>query len=354
MSSAVISKYDQRREETYDERTTSKTFNLKILNNLLKRILIAESLVHLPAALYPSLVIVDMCGGKAGDLRKWIHTKRKLRYFIIDASPVELQRAERRFNELTNEEKECFESINFICGDAFSIASLENTIIKDIAKSADVISCQFAVHYAYETEIKSLQFWSVVDWLSHEGTVLALSHPMRQRIVEWCRAFSRKRKSINEDENSVCEISFVDPQLESLIAQSESIDSALLSVPQFGTCYRFSLDDALYQVPEFLLPCTRIVHQQAKQLANMKCESNFSVDNLKSLHSAEQTVAEVKNQKISQQEYIVACLYQYSLYRRLAEPIAPVEPEKKKKTKQEKVSVEPRKSSRVRPVQAKK
>ncbi len=314
MSETVISQYDKRKEQSWQERTNSETFSLKLVNNLMKRVLISESMNKFPPLLFPSIIVVDLCGGKAGDLRKWIHSRRKIQYYLIDASQTEVERAERRFKEMTAEEQSFFEVAKFICADGFSSVAIANAA-PELANKTNIISCQFAVHYAYESEPRSNTFWSTINWLSQPGTVLAMSHPIRQRVIEWCRAFSKKRKSINL-ENNLCSIHFVDPKLEQIIADSESLEQAMELTPKFGTCYRFSLHDALQQVPEFLLPPTKQLHQQAISIANMHCNLQISVDQKKSFacENSNDAMREIQDVRISTQEYQVACLYQYCLY----------------------------------------
>lgn len=317
----VAQHYDFREEEDRDQRRENAVYQLKQFNNLLKRAFINEAQSYFATA--PVVNVCDLCGGKGGDLKKWlfncINTNQKINYVLLDASRGEVERALKRYNELTTQEKSCFVNAQFICLDVFdydaAIACQQLVNCK-----FDIISCQFALHYAYESEKKSIGFWKVVDWLSKPNSYLLLSHPCRQRVIEWSRAHPCCIHPNERLDNDVCGICFTDPRLEHLFRNSTLLE-ATQQAPQFGACYRFTLKDSLFQVPEFLMPRTIVLHKQALEYARYTCRINSCAETL--LHSdcfttnsAKQAVNEAKKITISAAEYEVACLYQYSVYYR--------------------------------------
>lgn len=333
VSAAAASHYDHRAEQTREQRRGNAVFQLKLLNNLLKRALLCKAMMCFPSSQQRLVTVVDLCGGKAGDIQKWAHycldSGQRLRYALLDASAVEVERAQRRFANLAPAERNCFETAHFICVDAFDLGAVKNTAVlaQQFAAQCNVLSCQFALHYAYESEAKANGFWQVVDWLSSQSParcVLAVSHPSRQRVIEWCRAH-RLARTVNGSssagalDNDICAICFADPRLEALLCES-TLDKALQSAPQYGACYRFTLRDALLQVPEFLLPSNLVLHAQAAN-AQYCCVFQTTADEfLQSCATETEPAAtalrDAAQVVVSNDEYQVACLYEYCLYKR--------------------------------------
>lgn len=315
----IAQHYDFRQEQTHEQRKENAVYQLKQLNNLLKRALINETFNKFSNVL--TITVADLCGGKGGDIKKWafycVKNGKKLRYLLADVSQVEVDRAKRRFEELDTQEKACFEMAEFVCVDVCNFDA-GSQLMSAFASQCQIVSCQFAIHYAYETEAKSIAFWKVVNFLSADDCFFIVSHPSRQRVIEWCRAHQQCTNLTARLDNDVCGICFADPRLEHLLRNS-TLKEALSQAPQFGACYRFTLRDALSQVPEFLMPSNKVLHKQTLDIADYKCLIQTTVDKILTngvliSTEAQEAVEEAKKLQISTAQYEVACLYQYCIY----------------------------------------
>ena len=136
------SHYNQRPELNKLERMDSRVYHLKCLNNWIKSVLIANYCK-------PNARVFDLCCGKGGDLLKW--SKARIQELVgADIADVSVQQASRRYKEGSFR----FPA-SFYAGDCFSEPI--STIVPPQHSPFDFVSCQFALHYCFESETKARQ-----------------------------------------------------------------------------------------------------------------------------------------------------------------------------------------------------
>jgi SAM-dependent methyltransferase len=125
-----------REQRTRDERSASALYPLLQWNNWVKATLIGQFTAGL------GLRVLDLCGGRGGDLAKWAAARiRSL--VLVDISQDSVLEAQRRFDNKANKTF----AASFHHGDA---AALDG--IAAANGPFDVVSCQFALHYLFDSE----------------------------------------------------------------------------------------------------------------------------------------------------------------------------------------------------------
>lgn len=136
-NAAVTTHYNERRDEGRRGRMESRIIRMRSFNNWVKSVLIN---LHTR----PGARVLDLCCGKGGDLNKWAKVQIS-EYVACDTAPVSVQQAAERYNSMDN--------VTFrpqlLVGDCFD-ARLADYFSDETV--FDVVSCQFAVHYAFENE----------------------------------------------------------------------------------------------------------------------------------------------------------------------------------------------------------
>lgn len=160
-----ISKEDAH-ETFYEEKRTvaqgiSRISGLRKFNNWVKSVLLNEYTQQ-------GFTVLDMCCGKGGDLMKF--KANKIAFYVgIDMSKNSIQEAEERFKTI----KPGFEGI-LIVGD---VADPEYTIyhrLGDYELEFDLVSCQFALNYLWESEDQVLRvFENMSRWLKPGGVIVS-------------------------------------------------------------------------------------------------------------------------------------------------------------------------------------
>jgi mRNA (guanine-N7-)-methyltransferase len=139
-SSLVAAHYNAIQPLGRENRSLSRVYHLRSLHNWLKSLLIAS---------YTSEGhrVLDLCCGKGGDLPKW--SRARVREVVgVDIAQVSVQQARERFSAMT---RPPFRA-RFYAGDVFS-HPLESLIGEQ--EPFDLVSCQFAYHYSWESETKA-------------------------------------------------------------------------------------------------------------------------------------------------------------------------------------------------------
>lgn len=132
--------YNDRANETHKERQKSAIYHLRQFNNWLKFVLID---LHTK----PGCSVLDFCCGKGGDLHKW-HSVGCTSYVGCDIADRSVTVAVDRYNEMLAKSGMSFRP-KLLVGDLFSVR-LSKYLPADC--SFNVVSCQFSMHYAFESE----------------------------------------------------------------------------------------------------------------------------------------------------------------------------------------------------------
>lgn len=207
--------YDQKPSTSIEERAKLETVDLKTFNNWIKAALIEA---YLPGR---GKSVLDLCCGKGGDLRKFL--RNKVRAVVgIDISPESIEECNRRYDEL----RESFLG-HFYVGDICK-ADISNIIGK---QKFDLVSCQFAFHYSFESEEKVRTFLKNVANHMYSGSYFIGTIPDANWIIK-----KLKHAEGLKFGNSVYSIEF---------EQKEEF-------PLFGLKYIFYMKDSIDYCPEYI------------------------------------------------------------------------------------------------------
>ncbi|KAJ8726509.1 hypothetical protein PYW07_001207 [Mythimna separata] len=149
-SSIVAEHYNHLEEKGLSERFNSPIYYLRNFNNWVKSVLIQEYTEKIREKDYGrTLRVLDICCGKGGDLSKW--QKARVDHVVFaDIAEVSVQQCQTRHNDLRARSRggRLF-SAEFIAADC-SKETLRDKY-RDPSISFDVVSCQFGLHYSFES-----------------------------------------------------------------------------------------------------------------------------------------------------------------------------------------------------------
>jgi mRNA (guanine-N7-)-methyltransferase len=152
------------RDPGMEGRKASRILFLRTFNNWVKACIINKYTYLLGS----DLSVMDICCGRGGDLEKYFRSKTRV-YVGADLSEESLRNALDRIVKLKSEKyrdlnTKCF----FITED---VSDPNNNLMKKIPNEIyfDFVSCQFAMHYHFESEIKIRTFLDNVTTKLNDG-----------------------------------------------------------------------------------------------------------------------------------------------------------------------------------------
>ncbi len=175
---------------------------------------------------------LDLCGGKGGDLFKWEKAGASC-VFLVDGAEGSVRDAQQRYQQLLN--KNSGFKVLFAVADCFVVRLHDALLPKDL--TFDVVSCQFAAHYAWSTEAKAKRFFeNCADRLCPNGFFVGTLPNKNELAIRLSAAAAADngRKSFG---NSLYSVTFSNDSLES----------------EFGCSYSFSLKDAVEDCEEYVV-----------------------------------------------------------------------------------------------------
>lgn len=149
-SSVVAAHYNHLEEKGLKERFNSPIYYLRNFNNWVKSVLIQEYTDKIREKDYGrSLRVLDICCGKGGDLSKW--QKARVEHVVFaDIAEVSVQQCQTRYDDLRARSRGGrLYSAEFIAADC-SKDTLRDKY-RDPSISFDIVSCQFGLHYSFES-----------------------------------------------------------------------------------------------------------------------------------------------------------------------------------------------------------
>lgn len=222
-SRQVEAHYNARPKETVQTRRNSAIYHLRQFNNWLK-----FALIHLHTR--PGASVLDLCCGKGGDLIKW--TRARCSHYVgCDVARVSVEEAANRWNKMRDPP---FRPV-LLVGDCFGVR-----LIKHIPQSRtfDIVSCQFAIHYAFESEqrVRNL-LHNVSDRLTPGGYFVGTTVDANVLI--------RKIRSVEglEISSSVYRVRF----------DEQFANKRFPRGNPYGIRYHFTLDQSVEDCPEYLV-----------------------------------------------------------------------------------------------------
>lgn len=252
------------------DRGQSQIIGLRNFNNWIKSVLIDQTIQSVNQSEHiqsNNQTILDLCGGKGGDLKKF-KIARIGRYVCADhADQSIIQAVERYHGKGLNDP---FPAL-FVTADCHK-ARLSKCLLPD--DWFDVVSCQFALHYSFETEARARDFlFNAAERLRPGGKFIATFPNADTLVSGW-----RKSGTNIAFQNSICTVRFA--EIDEINASSQldpntSIDLSVLQSSEhfptqhtsscfsplkpFGLKYWFNLTDAIDDCPEYLVHLPTLV-----------------------------------------------------------------------------------------------
>lgn len=230
----VASHYNDREDSTIKERERSPILRLRNFNNWIKSVQIDR---YYRRGIDRSRIrpeergrVCDMACGKGGDFLKWNRAKVS-NLLGIDLAQSSIEQAKLRLSELSSPTLKS----HLLAFDAFHL----ELPFKDIPPSfvpVECVSCQFALHYAWESEESANQAIKNISSLLRRDGLFFGTIPNSKEIMK--RLAARPPSSLSFGADPFYRVSF----------QTMPISNS------FGQKYNFSLWGALEDCPEFLIP----------------------------------------------------------------------------------------------------
>lgn len=242
-SHVVASHYNKLEEKGLVERSKSRIFHMRNFNNWIKSVLINEYLTKIRDAskLGAPLRVLDMCCGKGGDLYKW--EKGRISHLICtDIAAVSIEQCETRYRTMAERGGggrygqsggggggKIFTAEFFACD---STRQRLREQYKDPSIELNLVSCQFAFHYCFESLKQAECMIKNAAECLREGGFFIGTIPDANEIMRRQHVGGQKRFG-----NDVYNIDF--------LCDTEC-------PPLFGGKYNFQLDGVV-NCPEFLV-----------------------------------------------------------------------------------------------------
>jgi mRNA (guanine-N7-)-methyltransferase len=121
---------------------------MRIFHNKIKKILIRQCSPFVD-------LIFDVGVGRGGDIRKWNHCDIP-RAICYDVNEHSINEAKDRFNKSLIDKNYTFKVFQEI-----------SDFVKYVNEKSYLVSCQFAIHYFFETETKLNDFFKNINYLLH-------------------------------------------------------------------------------------------------------------------------------------------------------------------------------------------
>jgi mRNA (guanine-N7-)-methyltransferase len=146
--------YNSKVETGLDKRNDSRIVHLRNFNNWVKSVLIKE---HVNKLNYEKrnkeLRVIDLACGRGGDIKKWKMSRNVNYVLFTDIAEISLNECERRYNEAKPRFTATFKQMDLTT----------ETIGDKIKDDFDLISCQFMLHYSFESFQKANKFMENVS-----------------------------------------------------------------------------------------------------------------------------------------------------------------------------------------------
>ncbi|BGP13631.1 hypothetical protein JCM10213_007807 [Rhodosporidiobolus nylandii] len=236
----VADHYNARPNTDRVSRNDSPIIGLKNFNNWIKSVLIAKHGRRENDRDKPRIRVLDLGCGKGGDLQKWSRAGTE-EYVGIDIAMVSVEQARDRYEDMHRNRRPPFPA-SFFALDCFA-SSIEEVLEPTYfdPKPFDVVSMQFCMHYALESEEKARQMLSNVSRFLRPGGIFLGTIPdatnLFQHLDTAAEANPDDPAAALEFGNSIYRVKFD-------ARESESV---------YGHRYTFFLQDAVEEVPEYVV-----------------------------------------------------------------------------------------------------
>ncbi|KAL7298703.1 hypothetical protein TKK_0008461 [Trichogramma kaykai] len=227
----VASHYNQLEEKGLSQRNQSRIIHMRNFNNWLKSTLIKEYIdkTKQKKSLNDPLKVLDMCCGKGGDLYKW-RDGYVTHVIFADIAAVSVEQCQARYRDLGNRRYPPLYTAEFLAYDCTKVRLREK--YKDVTVQLDLVSCQFAFHYSFESlQQAECMFKNASESLKAGGYFIGTIPNAYELMSRYHKADGKK----------------IGNEIYSIEFQFDKND-----VPLFGAKYHFHLEGVV-DCPEFLV-----------------------------------------------------------------------------------------------------
>lgn len=237
----VADHYNKRQNTMRTTMGGAEILGARNMNNFIKSCLLGHYLS-------PNCSVLDIACGKGGDMAKF-RAGRIAHYVGVDIAKASVEHAIDRYNaeQVDYQRKDSKPypfTARFLAGDCFATDLASHL---PIGLHFDVVSCQFAIHYAFESEMRARQALRNMASRLQPGGHLVGTTVDSDVLLAKLRA-SHASATPGQFGNKHFRVMF-DPEF----VGEGKVESALKRNP-FGLRYMFTLDSAVENVPEWLVP----------------------------------------------------------------------------------------------------
>lgn len=253
-SAEVAQHYNRLQEVGLEVRSQSRIFHMRNFNNWLKSVLIGEILDQLRKSRPGPVRVLDLGCGKGGDLLKW--RRGNINHLVCtDIAEVSVEQCRIRYEEMKRKNfNNDLYTAEFITADATKEPMWSQ--LDDPSLTFDLCSCQFVVHYSFETQAKAENMLRNACERLRPGGYFIGTTPDAYELM--------KRASLSEDlsfGNEVFKVRFK--------------SGSGPPFPLFGAEYHFSLEGVV-DVPEFMVYFPLLCRMLEKLGMRLIMKSRFS------------------------------------------------------------------------------
>jgi mRNA (guanine-N7-)-methyltransferase len=244
-TSLIAEHYNARPNPDFVARKSSSILHLRNLNNWIKSVLINQYV-------RPNDNVMDFCCGKGGDLLKYIAAK--IGYLVgVDIAEKSIEHFKERYHSshVRAHSSGAVFPVQLFAADCFQ-ESISDRIDPEIQFQA--VSCQFALHYAFEKEDKLRQALKNITERLGVGGYFFATLPDANVILKKLEREISQRQGLRKEE--ICD--FMKARDLFPITLGNSAYSITFGTPPaldspYGQQYVFELRDAIDSCPEYLV-----------------------------------------------------------------------------------------------------
>lgn len=235
------------------------------------------------------LLVLDIGCGKGGDLGKWQQAPQPVQLYVgLDPADVSIQQASDRYRQMgsrggrggrggfrgNRNNQRLFDAF-FYVKDCYGQTIADIDIIRQVGfesamgnRGFDIVSMMFCMHYAFESEQKARQMLKNVSGaLKKGGRLLGCipnSDTISEQVVKFSERMAAKKSAAPESDDNAPPS---DDREEGEAEETAEWGNKLYRVrfpgktpedgtfrPPFGWKYNFFLDEAVEEVPEYVVP----------------------------------------------------------------------------------------------------
>ncbi|KAH7040322.1 mRNA capping enzyme-domain-containing protein [Microdochium trichocladiopsis] len=196
------------------------------------------------------LLVLDIGCGKGGDLGKWQQAPQHVALYVgLDPADVSIDQAKERYHQMRRHRSRLFDA-RFHVKDCYGESIEDIEVIRQVGfdtspmgrSGFDIVSMMFCMHYAFESEEKARRMLQNVSASLKKGGRFIGTIPNSDVIGEKVTQFN-ERMAAKKWGNDLYRVRFPGKTPEDGIFR-----------PPFGWKYNFFLDEAVEEVPEYVVP----------------------------------------------------------------------------------------------------